>query len=244
VDNRVAFDYTRLTQFVSWSGWIEIDGQRIDVSKGFRGCRDRSWGVRPVGARIQRPPTAPQFFWIWCPVLFDNRCTHVAINHDGEGKPWHQSGAVVPQLDTDNQNLVLDPTLVQRASSAKVDLTWQPGTRWAEKIATELQFWNGDPVTVDYQPLLRFHMSGLGYTHPAWGHGQYLGDDWSHRDEIEMDRVDPADPSMIHIQALAQATMETPTGTQTGVGVVEQLAIGPHPPTGLTGMFDGSGPKD
>ncbi len=48
--NRTLFDYTRLTQFGSWSGLFEGDGERIDLDPAeVLGSRDRSWGVRPVG---------------------------------------------------------------------------------------------------------------------------------------------------------------------------------------------------
>jgi hypothetical protein len=31
------------------------------------------------------------------------------------------------------------------------------------------------------------------------------------------------------------------TGDRHGTGVLEQLIVGPHTPTGLTGLFDGAG---
>lgn len=42
-----------------------------------------------------------------------------------------------------------------------------------------------------------------------------------------------------HVQALCDATLTTADGTiEHGIGILEQLAIGPHP-TGLTGILDG-----
>ena len=47
---RSVFDYTRLTQFGHWSGWIEVDGVRHSLSADSTpGSRDRSWGTRPIG---------------------------------------------------------------------------------------------------------------------------------------------------------------------------------------------------
>ena len=46
---RTFMDYTRLTQNGRYTGWIELDGKRESVD-GFVGTRDRSWGIRPVGA--------------------------------------------------------------------------------------------------------------------------------------------------------------------------------------------------
>ena len=47
---RTIFDYTRFTQFGTWSGWIEIDDERHDLEpETLWGSRDRSWGIRPTG---------------------------------------------------------------------------------------------------------------------------------------------------------------------------------------------------
>src|SRR3954471_16556670 len=46
---RMFMDYTRLTQNVRVSGWAEVDSERRDAA-GWLGTRDRSWGIRPVGA--------------------------------------------------------------------------------------------------------------------------------------------------------------------------------------------------
>lgn len=236
VDGRTSFDYTRLTQFGRWSGWIEIDGDRIELADvgDVVGVRDRSWGVRPVGDPLPGPPVAPQFFWLWAPTVFDDACTHFALNQEADGRTWHQSGAVVPIIDADAPTI--DPGRVQRGQAATFDVTWRPGTRWAERITTRLELWGGDPVEVSYEPFLQFQMVGIGYRHPVWGHGRWIGPDESTRDEIVLAEVSPADHLMLHVQALAHARW----GDRVGVGVVEQLIIGPHTPTGLTGIVDGA----
>ncbi len=236
VEGRTVFDYTRLTQFGRWSGWIEVDGDRIELSEvgDVVGVRDRSWGVRPVGEAIPGPPTVPQFCWIWAPTVFDDACTHLAVNEEADGRTWHQSGAVVPLLGPDDPPI--DPGRVQRGATAEFDVTWRPGTRWAATITTRLGIWNGDPVEVVYEPILQFQMVGIGYRHPVWGHGRWVGVDESTRDEIVLADVDPSDHLMLHVQALARARW----GDREGVGVVEQLVIGPHQPTGLTGIIDGA----
>jgi hypothetical protein len=233
---RVLFDYTRLTQFGRWEGWIEIDGERIELDHvaPVVGTRDRSWGVRPVGEQPAGPPSAPQFFWIWAPTVFDDAATHFALNHESDGRAWHQSGAVVPRL-ADGEP-VIDPARVQRATTAELDVTWRPGTRWAERITTTLGMWNADPIVVEYEPFLTFQMAGIGYRHPVWGHGMYVGEDDSTRDASVLADVDPLDPLMLHVQALARARW----GDRIGVGVVEQLIVGPHEPSGLTGIIDGA----
>ena len=236
VDGRTAFDYTRLTQFGRWTGWIEIDGHRIELADAgdVVGVRDRSWGVRPVGDPVAGPPSAPQFFWLWAPTVFEDACTHFALNQEADGRTWHQSGAVVPVLTDDEPTLV--PGRVQRGETATFDVTWRPGTRWAAAITTRLGVWNAAPVEITYEPFLQFQMVGIGYRHPVWGHGRWVGPDESTRDAIVLADVDPGDHLMLHVQALARARW----GDREGIGVVEQLVIGPHAPTGLTGVVDGA----
>lgn len=222
MENRVMFDYTRVTQFGRWEGWIDIDGERVEIGADVVGCRDRSWGVRPVGDRISGPSGINQFFWIWCPVVFDDTCTHFALNHDADGQPWHQSGATVPRLSDGEPTL--DAAKVDRRDNATCDVTWQQGTRWAESISTSLEGGSG-AVQVDYEPILNFYMSGIGYGHPVWRHGRWIDELATSRDEIVLADVDPKDPTMVHIQALSKAIW----GDKVGIGVVEQLVFGDHP---------------
>jgi len=48
---RLTMDVTRFAQFGKWDGEIRYDGKsvRIDPARVY-GTKDRSWGVRPVGA--------------------------------------------------------------------------------------------------------------------------------------------------------------------------------------------------
>ncbi|MDH3294397.1 MAG: hypothetical protein OER95_08765 [Acidimicrobiia bacterium] len=234
---RIRMDYTRLTQFGSWTGWIEVDGQRIDLGPDVVGVRDRSWGTRPVGDTITTAPSPPQFFWLWTPTVFDDVCTHMALNHDADGRPWHQSGALVGLLDPDDDPL--DDRRVARATEATAELELAPGTRWARSLTVNLRRWNldgGDDVVdeIVYEPFLTFCMSGIGYRHPEWGHGHWVGEHESSRDRYDLSDIDPLSPLYVHIQALSRAHW----GDRSGVGVVEQMIIGPHQPTGLTGILD------
>jgi hypothetical protein len=244
----IRFDYTRLTQFGSWSGWIELDGERIEIGGpdgAVVGCRDRSWGIRSVGAPIPGPPAIPQFFWIWAPSIFDDACTHFALNQEADGRAWHQSGAATPRLDVSrvlrgedadaDRAVVLDPSRVHRGNIAEVEISWQPGTRWAEKIITRLHRWEAPTVEVTYEPMLRFQMSGIGYMHPEWGHGMWRKELDVTRDQIVLDEVDPESITGIHIQALSVARW----GDRVGIGTVEQMVLGTHTPTGLSGVVTG-----
>jgi hypothetical protein len=76
------------------------------------------------------------------------------------------------------------------------------------------------------------------FTHPHWAHGKMHGPLETARESIRLDEFDPTDFSSIQLQNLVVAKM----GDRRGIGVVEQIAIGPHQPTGLTGLLDGYTP--
>ncbi len=48
-------------------------------------------------------------------------------------------------------------------------------------------------------------------------------------------------PGNIHIQSLVRATLEAESETIEGVGVLEQLVIGPHEPSGFREILDPAG---
>src|SRR3546814_16017833 len=87
-------DYTRMTQNGHWSGWLSVNGQRVEVGAGWTGTRDRSWGIRPVGAREPQPPPEGNFspfFWLWTPCNFETSSLFFPSKDDGPGNPWNRS---------------------------------------------------------------------------------------------------------------------------------------------------------
>jgi hypothetical protein len=225
---RVLFDYTRLTQWGEWSGWLEVDGRRVEMPSGqVRGCRDRSWGIRPVGERGGGAPgPAPQFFWLWAPTNFDDVCVHFASNEEADGTPWHRSGFVVPVGSG-------TPEPVQ-AVAHRVE--WRSGTRRAAHAEIDLVGSSGELQTLRLEPLWEFQMLGLGYLHPEWGHGVWKGEAAVAGERWDLPVPDPLALQHLHVQAVCRATF----GDRTGTGVLEQLVIGPYEPGGLTGLADGA----
>ena len=233
VGNRVQFDYTRLTQFGEWSGWIEVDGERIDVDPTETwGSRDRSWGIRPVGERYGygAPTGLPQFYWLWSPVNFEGFCLHFDVNEDADGHRWHEEAVFVP-LD--------GPAETRRAG---YELEWRPGTRRAGRFELTL---HDDPTgtaaVARFESLVTFQMLGIGYGHPDWSHGVWKGEAAVGGDRWALPVSDPVAPHHVHIQELCRVTLTLADGTEhVGTGILEQFVIGEHRPTGLTGLFDGA----
>lgn len=230
---RVLLDYTRLTQFGTWSGWLEVDGERIELPPGTLGSRDRSWGVRPVGerARTGAPVADPQFFWLWAPLNFPRFSTHFDVNELTDGTRWHETGFVVP-VDGEPEEM--------RAVDHRIE--WRPGTRAAAAFELDLIPPTGEATTVTLQPVYDFHMAGIGYTHPEWGHGVWKGEDVAGGDRWTLPVEDPTAADRVHVQTFVRASTSGGLGEHTGVGVLEQFVVGRHSPTGLEGLFDGWAP--
>jgi hypothetical protein len=224
----LTMDSTRMTQNGTYAGWLEVDGERFDAN-AMLGTRDRSWGIRPVGlGDPQQNPYAqtPQFYWLWAPINFDSCATFYHLNDDADGRPWNTSGVIAP-LDAPARTM-------DEVESA---LTFAPGTRHAQRARIELRK-DAETATIDFEPHWHFYMRGLGYGHPDWGHGTYHGDLDVGFDSFALADMAPADPGSLHIQAFGSATLEDASGTQSGVGVLEQLIIGPHAPSGFTDILD------
>jgi hypothetical protein len=228
---RTVFDYTRFTQFGSWSGWIDLDGVRHEVAPATMwGSRDRSWGIRPTGepAATGAPVAEPQFFWLWAPVNFPSLSTHFDTNEYGDGRRWHEVGVIARTGDAQPETM--------RAVDYRVE--WRPGTRWAQRFEYDLVDWQGAVHTVQLQPRYEFHMSGLGYGHPDFSHGTWKGEAIVAAERMALPVATPCSRQHIHVQALCDATYIAPDGSiEHGMGILEQLAVGNHP-TGLSGIFD------
>ena len=226
---RMFMDYTRMTQNGRWSGWIEVDGERRDLAQDTMGTRDRSWGIRPVGARDPQPVPGhelPGFFWQWTPVNFPGGSLFFHVNNDTQGRAWNTRAAWAGEG-------AMREDLAEGHGSMRTRLA--AGTRWPSggRLALAVP---GAPEEVSFEPLGRFQMRGLGYTHPVWGHGIWHGGEKVEREDIPLDALDPLAAENLHVQIPVR--VETSQGT--GVGVFEQLIFGPFSPLGLNGYLSGS----
>jgi len=223
-------DYTRLTQNGAYDGHLEVAGERTTFSAADTwGCRDRSWGIRPVGQRDpQVNPYAgtPQFSWLWSPLNFEDCATFYHLNADADGEPWNTMGHYV------------DGAIQEGMAAATSTLTHRTGTRHARTARIEMTRRSGEVLVVDLEPRQTFYMKGLGYGHPEWGHGLYHGELDTGFDIYDLEAMDPSDPSHFHIQAICDATLSTGRERKRGKGVLEQLVIGAYAPAGFTELAD------
>lgn len=226
---RTFMDYTRLTQNGHYTGWIEIDGVRQDCAPGTAGTRDRSWGVRPVGARDEQPHghgVVPGFFWQWTPLNFADRSVFFHINADAGGHAWNTRAAIAP--DGSGADGHYETPAAQMAASLA------PGTRWPGDGTITVETPDG-PDTITFELLGRFQMRGLGYTSPKWGHGLHHGPLEVEREDFGLAQCDAKAMDNYHVQFISRVKSER---YGEGMGVFEQLIIGPYRPLGLTQFLD------
>ncbi|MDH3644830.1 MAG: hypothetical protein OES38_22180 [Gammaproteobacteria bacterium] len=225
-----SMDYTRLTQNGAYDGWLNVNGERFELDQTtIWGTRDRSWGIRGVGDRdTQVNPYAgdPQFFWLWAPLNFPSGASFYHLNADVTGKPWNTMGRTVRG------------DVAEEMAAVSSTLKYQPGSRIAAAANLDFTRETGEEITVRLTPQQTFYMRGLGYMHPEWGHGQHKGELATGFEVYDLANISPADPGYFHIQAICEAQMTGPNGTETGKGVLEQLVIGAYQPYGFKELFD------
>ncbi len=235
-DERLLMDTTRFTQFGHWEGWIRAGGRLTRVSADrVPGVRDRSWGVRPLGEpEPGAPASPPQVFFLWAPLHWEDVCTHFGVFETPEGRKWHSDGMILPAYDSpDGIPGGEDPGL-ERLAALEHRIAFERGTRWARSAELLLTRPGGESWTIELTPLLRFHMIGIGYGHPEWGHGRWKGEEALAGESWKLSEVDPRAPHFQHVQQLVRARR----GQREGVGVLEQICFGPHARYGFEAFLD------
>lgn len=227
---RVLMDLTRMSQSCTCEGWIEVGGERLTV-QGWRGTRDRSWGLRAVGGANRNPfppEMVPQFFWLWCPFNGDEHLLYFHTNDDAQGRPWNRSAVFIPLGEAPQD--VLEP---------RAELRFASGTRHVESAHLSGRLADGGELRLDLHPEWKFYMRGVGYTHTSWGHGAYQGTHATHYEEFRVDDIHPLQPDTLHVQAACRAVLTTPDGRRhAGRAMLEQFVLGEYQPYGLRGVLD------
>jgi hypothetical protein len=79
-------------------------------------------------------------------------------------------------------------------------------------------------------------MKGLGYGHPQWGQGMWKGELAVGSESFDPSSLDLLAPENLHVQQVVRAR----DGSRQGIGVLEQVCIGPYAPAGFKDWFDGA----
>jgi hypothetical protein len=239
-DGRLLMDSTRFAQFGRWRGRLGYAGQELEFDAArVPGTKDRSWGIRPVGEPEMggAPSRAlPQIFFLWAPIHWEDRCTHFLVFEDETGHAWHRDAMIVPAYASADRIPGVEDPGVERMAGVEHRLRYEKGTRRAAAAELTLVARSGERHEMQLEPLLRFQMKGLGYTHPEWSHGCWKGELALGGEAWKNDAIDPLGYENQHIQQVMRARM----GGREGIGVMEQLCFGPHATYGFKELLDGA----
>jgi len=238
---RRTMDTTRFDVFGRWSGTIRSpDGDLAVSADSCLGVKDRSWGVRKLGepdtggAPLNRPFGA---FFLWAPLFWDDHVTQAIFYDDIHGKPLIREAIEAPLYDHEPDLPKAGDGRDRRLATARHRIAWRPGTRLARSAEIDLVGHDDSLRTIALEPLLKFHMKGIGYGHPEWGHGCWKGELETGHDVFDPATLDMLQPANFHVQQVVRAN----DGARTGAGVLEQVVLGPYAPAGFATMTDGAG---
>jgi hypothetical protein len=188
----------------TYDGWIDVQGERIPV-EGWRGCRDRTFGVRAAD-KID--------FWIWMTGQFDDRSVCCYL--------WETSDGTVQYMDGGWS--YVDGTQSERLTRLEHDIEFDGTTK--RVVSADLCFYDARgtayPVaaTTDHLDATLYH--GM----PAPGTREQDGDlSWGVWDATDPEALALADDYTISVDQMLRFEHDGATGA----GVFEILAAGEGP---------------
>lgn len=228
---RLIMDTVRGVQHGEWKGEINLKDKIFNLKDlDIIGVRDRSWGVRPVGIAESQPTVPmqiPQFYWLWCPMQFDDFAAQIHFLDNDEGMLIN-GNSVIQSKGKKNDELLVN---------LKKKVKYKKNSRRVKELLIFADKADGNEIQIKVIPKSKNFMCGLGYMHPDWGHGHYKGDDETFYDFYDLND-DPHDPPFLHIQSFCDVTYNDKVSNYNGFGVLEELILGPHKPSGFKNLFD------
>jgi hypothetical protein len=232
---RVMFDSHRFAQTGFWEGTIDVEGETINVTPDrWKGTRDRSWGIRPVGETeppgIREGVPSIAGMWNYAPMQFDDYSLLYIVQEDPNGeRPVEEAVRIWNDPARGHENL----------GRPEFEHTLEPGTRMMRK-PSRLSFPDapGGGFDITVTPLRHAYIAvGTGYgMDEDWRHGMYVGPlvvqyrEWKQEDLETWGWYGVVD----HV-----ARFETSTG-DVGYGLHEHGFFGPFPKYGLERSDDGA----
>ncbi|GAA1912003.1 hypothetical protein [Nocardioides marmoribigeumensis] len=232
---RVTLDAQRFAQVGTWSGHLVVDGERLEVTPDrWVGTRDRSWGIRPVGAA--EPPGAPSdppfegMWWLYVPMRFDDFAVVVILQEEPSG---HRTLNDVHRVWADGR--------VEQLGWPVVAVDYAPGTRTPTGARLRLATPSGEPMHLDVTSLLAtpLHVGGGYGGDPDWTHGTWKGEGFTER--VTYDLADEQVKGRVMfgcVDHVGRAVLTDRGRSYEGWGLFEHFVIGRHDPSGFEDFFD------
>jgi len=190
LQGRTVEDYRRFDQIGVANGYLEIEGERIQIDNWWS-CRDHSWGVRR-GMGIPEPVTGPKVtlaekghvmsFLFFSTTMMSG---HLLFQRRGDDEPY--TTGVITRRDNGEFN---------HATNIALEVDLHEGTRRFRSADIVATFEDGKKLnmTVDAQGA-SVAMQGLGYS-GGYNDGRGLGA-WRGETCLESDVWDVSDPAKV-----------------------------------------------
>jgi hypothetical protein len=234
---RVSHDVLRYHQVGVAQGWVEVEGRRTEITpESWISVRDHSWGIRPgIGLPIPGLPRGArqhQTMLSWFPMLMER--------HDGSRYSLfvyyeHKVGDGFESTRSQAEEQLADGTS-HRFASVTQDLTFHDANRRLIGGTVTLVDADGSTRPLHITPVsdTGFHLGTGGYF--GWN-GRILGQ-WAGELVVDGEHLRGVDqPDMarqVHQLRDLLVRVEDPVGGGSGLGNIENLAVGAFPDQGLT----------
>ncbi|MFI9407837.1 hypothetical protein [Nocardia sp. NPDC052316] len=230
---RVREDARRYYQNGVVTGWIELDGRRIDIDpEQWWFGRDHSWGVRhgPGGGSLDEGPGLPPVevpdgvLYYMGIFQFDDRLVHFAQRETSTGQRWQFEGEVLYPLATGQA-----PTPI---IDVEHELTFEPDLRVISGGTFTVHQADRTSTTLEVQPTCRFWPGLAGYNeYRGYASGMWRGPAFSDGFTVDLTDLDQIGPVSLLSETLCTVRM----GDRVGHGLVEMVCVGNYPRYGYTG---------
>jgi hypothetical protein len=223
---RVTEDMMRAQQFGRYSGWLEVDGKRFDITpQRWLGQRDHSWGIRgEMRTDESRPPMTfyPPMVWTWATAQFDDYGVQWFFNERAPGDLIYLTGEHTLRLGEKKRAGML-------VKSVAHDITWadDPLGQTLESAVFTLGFDDGSErrLQVRTLPGRYFLKGGLYGGYQGWAQGDDKGKLY-----IEHDRWDLRDAATRRAaRTLSDHVIEVRDGDRIGYGIIECGVVKDYP---------------
>lgn len=188
--SRTVEDYRRFDQIGEATGWIEVEGRRIEIGNWWA-CRDHSWGVRR-GMGVPEPVTGPKVNLaekghVMSFLFFSTDTMSGSLLFSGRGDDAPYTTGVITDRRTQQQI---------NATRIALDVDLHDGTRRFRTAGMKATLEDGRTLDIAVEARgSSIAMQGLGYS-GGYDDGKGLGA-WRGDDHLEADIWDVSHPSII-----------------------------------------------
>ncbi len=226
---RVEEHIKRYVQAGRPTGWVKVEGKRIDIDEdSWRAERDHSWGIRRGGGVPEtgvQPGEIPEgYLHNFVLLQFDDWGLTYHTRENGAGETLHFGGSLFPSLGENKEQLKL--------TSVDHNFTFRPDIRQVNGGGMVIHAEDGSKIDLSVKFLSACYLKAGGYFgYQNFTHGLWMGEEFV--DGLKIDLTDPE--KVKDVAFLDDAACEIRCGDEVGSGIVELVVVGKYPKYGYQG---------